>query len=153
VGWLGRLFLGGGTLPPAVRAELEAEGLVALEEGLRGSIRYERFKMPGRRFHGKVTPEHLGLGISEKRFALYCKGGRARLIDSPFTSPGLSNLDVSVEGSDRLAMRVDYDRLGEPNVSGVITIRAETPNAAGIAEQLRIRIERAAPNANPDGSA
>jgi len=34
------LLLGDGTLKPSLRAELEAEGLVSIEEGLGGSVRY-----------------------------------------------------------------------------------------------------------------
>jgi hypothetical protein len=52
----------------------------------------------------------------------------------------LEALEVGVEDGERLTLRVDYDRIGEPSVSGVITLRATTPRAAEIAEQLRSRI-------------
>jgi hypothetical protein len=61
-------------------------------------------------------------------------------MDSPYSSPRLEALDVSVQDGETLALRVDYDRLGEPGVSGVITVSAKTPRASDIAEQLRSRI-------------
>src|SRR5688572_31667384 len=82
MGLLGTLLLGNGTLRETLRKELEAEGLVRIEEQLRGSVRYEHFKAPGKRFHGKITPQRIGLGISETRVVAYCRSGRAKLMDS-----------------------------------------------------------------------
>ncbi len=141
--FLGRLLLGKGTLRPKLRAALESEGLVLIEEGLSGSLRYKHFKAPGRRHHGKITPERMALGISEKRFVLYCRNGRVKLANSEFSSPHLGMVDVSLEGDDTVAIRVDYDRSGQPKLSGEITMRAKTPNAPHIVEQLRARIARA----------
>jgi hypothetical protein len=138
--WLGRLFLGSGTLKPELRKELEAEGLVLVEEGLPGSVRYTHFKAPGRRFHGKVTPERMGIGISRKRFAVYCKSGRAKLANSEFTSPNLRGVEVTADGDDRLVVTVDYDKLDVERVSGQVALHMRTPNARRIAEELRARL-------------
>ena len=143
MGLFDRFRLGNGALKPDVRAELESEGLVLVEEGLHGSIRYDRFKAPGKRFYGKVTGERFAIGLSEERFVVLCRSGSVELMDSPFSSPRLAALDISVEGADRLLLKVDYDRLSEPGVSGTITVRANTPRAAEIAEQLRARIAAA----------
>ncbi len=140
MGFLGKLLLGDGTLKPDLRAALESEGLVLVEEGLRGSLRYNHFRAPGRRFHGKVTPERIALGISNRRVVLYCRSGRAKLVDSEFDNPRLSIVDVSLQGDDEVAVHVDYDRANEPKVAGQITIRARTPNAARVVEHLRARI-------------
>lgn len=139
MGFLGRILLGDGRLRPELRAALEAEGLVLVEEGLRTRLTYRRFKAPGRRFHGKVTWERAALGISEARFVVYCRSGRVELIDSPFTEPRLSAVDVSLDDADAVAVRVDYDRMGEPTVSGQITIRLRTPNAVRIVDELNTR--------------
>jgi hypothetical protein len=139
VRFLAKLLLGDGTLTPQLRAELEAEGLVLIEEGLRGSVRYKRFRAPGRRHHGKITGERIALALSEERFVVYCRSGRVKLIDTSFSNPRLSMLDVSLRGDDRVVIRVDYDRAGVPNVSGEITIHARTPNAAQIVEHFRAR--------------
>ena len=135
-----RFRLGNGALEPEVRAELEAEGLVLVEEGLKGSIRYDRFKAPGKRFYGKVTGERFAIALSEERFVVYCRSGSVELMDSPWSSPRLEALEVSVEDGDRLLLRVDYDRMGEPSVSGAITVRASTPRAEEIADEFRRRL-------------
>jgi len=141
VNFLAKLLLGDGTLKPELRAALEAEGLVLIEEGLPGSLRYKRFRAPGRLHHGKVTPERIGLGISEKRFVMYCRSGRVELVDSPYTSPLLRAVEISLQGDDKVAIRVDYDRAGVPKVTGEITISARTPNAREIVEQLNARVD------------
>ena len=140
--YLAKLFLGDGGLRPKMRAALDSEGLVFLEEGLAGSVRYTNFKAPGRRSHGKVTPQRIGLGISEERFVVYCRSGRVKLIDTPFSDPRLSALDVVLGDGDTVSIRIDYDRIEVPGVSGQIEIRATTSNAATIVEQLRARLGR-----------
>ncbi len=142
--FLARFRLGNGKLDPAVRAALESEGLVLVEEGLRGSVRYRRFRAPGRRHHGKVTGERLALAISEERFVVYCRSGSTELVDTPFSDPRLGILDVSLQGDDVVAIRIDYDRAGIPEVRGEVTILARTPNAAMVVEQLRRRLGRTA---------
>ncbi len=144
MGFLARLLLGDGTLKPALRAELESEGLVLIEEGLSGSLRYKRFKAPGRYHDGKVTPQRMGLGISEQRFVVYCRSGRGKLLDTPFSNPRLEAIDISLKDENRIAIRVDYDRMDVPRVSGEITIVAKTSDAASIVDELRARLERAA---------
>jgi hypothetical protein len=139
VGLFTNLLLGKGTLKPSLRAELESEGLILIEEGLVGSIRYSNFKAPGKRFKGKITGECFALGISERRLAVYCRSGRVKLIDQPFTEPRLSAIDVSLDGEDAVALLIDFDRADVPKVSGQMTIRARTPNAARIVDELRAR--------------
>ena len=135
-----KLLLGNGKLTPQLRAALESEGLVTLEEELSGSVRYQNFKAPGRRHHGKVTPERIALAISEQRLAVYCRSGRAKLIDTTFSEPRLKVVEVGLLGTDTVCIRIDYDRLDVPNVSGQIEIRAKTSNAANIVEQLQARL-------------
>ena len=142
MGLLARLFLGDGTLKPALRDELVAEGLVALEENCPGTIRYTRFKAPGRRFNGKVVVERLALGVSEKRVVVYCRSGRVELIDSTFDQPRLAAVTVMLDGDDKVVFEVDYDRMGEPNVSGRVAIRVRTPHAAMLVGQLNDRLDR-----------
>ena len=93
-----RLLLGNGKPEPQVRAQLEAEGLVLVEENLRGAVRYHRFKAPGRYHDGKLQPQRLALGISESRFVVYCRSGKVELMNAAFDQPNLSALAVTPEG-------------------------------------------------------
>ena len=139
--FLAKLLLGNGTLQPKVREALESEGLVLIEEGLGGSVRYKHFKAPGKRFNGKVTGERIGLGISEERLVVYCRSGKAKLLDTAFSNPLLHKVDVFLEG-DKVKIRIDYDRDDDPRVSGEITLSAKTPNAATIVDEVHARLER-----------
>lgn len=142
MGFLTRLFLGDGRLAPELKAELEAEGLVLIEEGMTGSVRYDHFKAPGKRFNGKVTGICAGLGMSEQRLVIYCHSGRVELADSPWSSPRWEAATVSQDG-ERIVIEVDYDRMPDsPKVSGQIAIRMNTPNAASIVDQLRSRLAK-----------
>ena len=140
--FLTALFLGNGTLTPKLRADLESEGLVVLEEGLSGSIRYDHFKAPGRRMNGKVSGQRFGLGISKERLAVYCRSGRTKVIDTPFSDPRIGALEVSEEGGDVLWIHIDLDRAEIPKVSGRIRLKIDTPNAGQIVEQLKARLPR-----------
>jgi hypothetical protein len=142
MGFLARLLLGNGSLRPALRAELEAEGLVLVAEGLSGSLRYVHFKAPGKRFHGKVTPVRVGVGLSRERIVVYGHSGRAKLVDTPYSSPRWAIVEVVAE-EDRVEFRVDYDKDEDPRFGGRLTIRVGTPEAGRIAGEANARIERA----------
>ena len=144
MGFLAKLLLGDGTLRPQLREALEAEGLVLIEEGLSGSVRYKRFKAPGRYHNGKITPERMGIAISEQRLVVYCRSGRVKLLDTEFSNPRLSAVTVELKDDDAIAIRVDYDQLDVPRVSGEVTIVGRSPNAAGIVDALKSRLERGA---------
>ena len=97
VGFFAKLLFGDGTLKPELRAALEAEGLVLIEENLRGSVRYDHFRAPGRRHNGKVTGERIALGISEPRLVVYSRSGRAKMIDAPFTELYVGALEPTLD--------------------------------------------------------
>lgn len=139
-----RFRLGSGEFKPELLAELEGEGLVALEQGLKGSIRYDNFKAPGRRFHGKVTGERLAIAVTEKRIAVCCRSGSVELINSPFTLERLKAVEPSLSEEGRLALLIDYDRMpdAEGKVAGQLTIRAWTPKAPLIVDELEARLPR-----------
>lgn len=138
--------LGRGTMRPEIREGLEAEGLVLLEERLGGSVRYHRFAAPGKRFHGKVVPVHVALGISSERLAVYAQSGRVKLIDSPFDSSRFDALEVSLHGAGAVAFRIDFDHHAEAeDVSGQVTIRVRTPSAARVVEEVQRLLGRDGP--------
>jgi hypothetical protein len=145
MGLFDRFRLGDGSLKPKLRAELESEGLVLVEEGLGGSVRYSHFKAPGRRFHGKVTGERIGLGLSERRLVVFCRSGSVKLIDTELSSPRFEIVEISLPDPETVEFRIDYDRSEEAKaarVSGEIRIIARTPRAAEIVDQVNSRLGR-----------
>jgi hypothetical protein len=142
MGFLAKLLLGNGTLRPPLRAELEAEGLVLVAEGLSGSLRYSHFKAPGKRFHGKITAVRVGVGLSRERVVVYGHSGRAKLVDTPYSSPRWSMVEVVAE-EDRVEFRVDYGKQEDPRYGGRLSIRVTTPEAHRIAGEVTTRIATA----------
>jgi len=147
VGLVARLLLGNGTLTVPLRDELAAEGLVLLEEDLKGSVRYDHFKAPGRRFNGKVTLVRVALALSERRVVVYASSGRSKLVDSPYTSPHFGMVEIA-RHEDRVEFRVDYDKGSDPRFGGRVTIRVHTPEAERIVRELTARIGVAGPRSS-----
>lgn len=147
MGLLDLFRLGNGQFKPRLRAELEAEGIVLMEEGLSGSLRYDHFKAPGKRFHSKVTGERLAIAITEERIAVFCRSGSVKLMNSEFSLERLRAVEPSLPEDGRLAIAIDYDQMPEADgkVSGRITIRANTPKAALFVEELRARLPTSEP--------
>ena len=141
MGFLDLLRPGKGLFTDEQKATLESEGVVILEEGLSGTIRYNHFKAPGKRFHGKVVPEKMAIGVSRKRLMVFCRNGRAKLANSEFTSPQFAMLEVKLEDG-KVALHVDYDKGDEPKVSGQVVIRAKTPDAARIVDAINAALGR-----------
>jgi hypothetical protein len=144
MGFLSKMLFGGGRFKDEMRAELESEGVVLLEEGLRGSLNYKHFKAPGKRFNGKRVPMKLALAMTEKRIVCFGGVGAGKVIDSEWTAAGLDAVTVELESADKVAFHVDYDRMGQPKVSGLIIVRVQTPSAPLIAEHFNARRGRSA---------
>lgn len=141
--FLTKLLLGSGVLKPELRAALESEGLIVIEENLPGSLRYQHYKAPGKRFHGKVTAQRIGLGISEKRLVAYGRSGKGKFIDSEFSNPRMKIVEPTLHDEETVDIRVDYDQADDlPKLAGQVTIRARTPNAPAIVDELRRRLGR-----------
>lgn len=137
------LFLGNGRLPADLRGAIEVEGIVFLLEDLPGSIRYDKFRAPGKSFSGKVTGARIAFALSERRAVAYAHSGRAKLVNTPYDSPRWAAVDV-VAAEDRLDLVVDYDcepRL-DPRTSGKVTIRMRTDRAVELAAELERRLGR-----------
>ena len=113
-----------------------------LEEGLRGSLHYTHFRSPGRRFHGKRVPLKLALAITERRLVVFGGVATTALVNSDWTSPRWEALSVRLEDEDRLELLIDYDKLGEPKVSGQVAVRLRSPNARAIAAEIGERSGR-----------
>ncbi len=84
----------------------------------------------------------VGVGLSRERIVVYGHSGRAKLVDTPYSSPRWAIVEVVAE-EDRVEFRVDYDKDEDPRFGGRLTIRVGTPEAGRIAGEANARIERA----------
>ena len=125
--WEARARRSGRSCAPSWRPR----GSILIEEGLSGSVRYTKFRAPGKYFDGKIVPQTMCLAISEQRLVVYGHSGRVKLVDAAFDNPRLGMLDVSLkddgpagdprrlrQGRRAEGLRPGHDRREEPERGG-----------------------------------
>jgi hypothetical protein len=133
---LGRLLLGGGTLPADLRAELVAEGLDQEEEGLRGTVTYRHYKAPHRRSSWRRQWVRAALAITDRRLLVAIRG--RPIVNVPWDDPRLERMEMGVE-DDRLLIAFDPGLFDE-RTSGRIELRLRTVHPRLALEQIRSRM-------------
>jgi hypothetical protein len=135
--WVGvnptRLFLGSGRLSDQLRAELAAEDLLLLEEGLTGSITLRRYRAPGQRAWFAKQAILGAIVITSGRLVVWV--GRSKNIDVPLTHPWFGAIQVTVDRPDRVRFAYDAGRFSASR-SGVVTVRLRTAQAQHVVELL-----------------
>jgi hypothetical protein len=115
---------------PTLRGRLTADGLVLLEERLRGSVTYRDYKAPGRRDTLTRRGARWAVGITRK--GMLVDGSLGTFIDTVWTDPRLSAVQVSASG-DELLVAFDASTFHDDR-SGKVEIRAHSPNAQRFAD-------------------
>jgi hypothetical protein len=118
-----------GRLPDWLRTELTAEGLMILDENLRGSITYRDYRTPAEYAEWKRVPAVGTVAVTAWRLVLWA--ANAKRVDVPFGHPLRAAITLSTDESDQLVIRVDT-QAAHPDRSGLIEFRFHTPNAATI---------------------
>lgn len=118
-----------GTLPAPLRAELEAEGLVLLEERIAGQVVYRRYVVPGQRAASGTQSTIAALALTPRR--LIVRGTQSVQLDAP---PG--PVSAALEPPDRLLLSYQAADL-YPTRSGAVELRLQTPRAAEIHARLK----------------
>ena len=118
-----RILFGTGRLPDALRGEVMAEGVLLLEESLRGSVTYRHYRAPGRRANWSRSSLYTALAVTSARVVVASERGKT--VDCPRDQDGL---EVSTEGSDRLLLVFDAAKLA-PDRSGRVEVRLRLPDA------------------------
>jgi hypothetical protein len=124
-----------GTLPDALRAELEAEGVVALEERLPMDVVYRGYAVPGQRPRSGHVSGRAALALTDRRLVVH--GTSDTRLDVP---RGADWLRADAATPDRLKLAYDAEA-AEPNRSGEVEIELETPRAADIHARLQAWIQ------------
>jgi hypothetical protein len=122
------LFLGRGQLSAALRAELEAEGVLHHEDGLRGSITYRHYRRPGEYSSWSKEAIRASFVVTRRRLGVFVRS--RPFVNVSFDDPRFRGLDLHVDGAN-LAIGVDAS-LFDPQASGDITtkVRCANPPAA-----------------------
>lgn len=122
------LLLGRGGLPDALRAELESEGIIHREDGLRGSITYRHYRAPGRRSNWRKEAIRASFVVTGRRLGVFVRS--RPVVNVAFDDPRFSRLDLRVDGAS-LTIEVDASVFND-RASGQITtrVRCADPTAA-----------------------
>lgn len=134
-------FFGIGKIPAPLLASLEQEGILLLDEGIRGSATYTNFRSPNRISSWKRQWFTASIILTNARLAALSYSKPA--INISLTDERLGALQCSLETSTTL--RIGFDAaLFHDDWSGMIDYRFRTPQAQLFLEQLRKRMIAAA---------
>lgn len=133
-----RLF-GIGKIPEQLAAELDGEGILLLDEGIRGSATYIDFRAPGKASNWKR--QWFTAAIALTRVRLWAQLYSQTIIDVAFTDERISSMQFSVEKDDALLVVFDAS-LFHNDWSGKIEYRFRTAQARAFLDKLRERVGR-----------
>jgi hypothetical protein len=118
-----------GGLPEKVRAELEAEGLLLLEERLEGDVSYRHYEAMGQRPRSGHQSTIAALALTERRLVVQgTQGFQLQARPGPVTS--------SVEEPGVLTLTYEAGDI-YPTRSGSVELRLRTPRANDIHARLQ----------------
>jgi hypothetical protein len=126
-----RMVLGRGRFEGPLRAELTAQDLLVLDEGLAGSITYRNYRDAHENSSWAREPVRGAIALTPNRLVVWV--GRGKHIDIPLTGPFRTAVAVTVEPGNRVCFTYDAGRFHRDR-SGTVTVRLRTPRAARIAE-------------------
>ena len=120
-----RLF-GLGRLPRNIRSELENEEIEFLDEGIRSSITFRKFKAPGKHFYWRRNWFSGSFVVTKKRVAgfAYAK----KLINVPFESPLFEKLHIEATDPHCIFVRFEASDF-HADRRGTIECRFKTEKA------------------------
>ena len=131
-----RLF-GLGKVPAHLMATFNSEGILAFDEGIKGSVTYRDFRAPGK--YSAWRRKWFTGSIILTKARLVALQSLSQAIDVPLTDKRIRSLRISVEKEDILLIAFDPS-LFHPDWSGTIEYRFRTTEAEAFVEKLRERI-------------
>ena len=131
-----RLF-GIGKIPEQFMATLKSEGILALDEGIKGSITYRDFRAPGK--YSAWRRQWFTGSIVLTQVRLVSLLSLSTAIDVSLTDERIRRMRFSVEKEGTLLVAFDPS-LFHPGWSGTMEYRFRTTEAPAFLEKLRERI-------------
>ena len=112
-----------GRLPDDLRASLEAQGVLLLDENLPGSITLRHFKAPWRRASWKKSSARVAVAILRDRLVVYAN--KRKWLDVPLPAPPL---EVTLDEPERVCIGFDIGAYRD-DASGRVELRFTTAQA------------------------
>lgn len=135
-------FFGIGGIPTNHRSEIEREGLVLLDEGIRGTVTYINFRAPWRYSNWKRQWFSSAIILTKTR--LLALRLRDPIIDVLLTDERFRQLKFSVEEDNTFLTAFDASLFND-DWSGTIEYRFKTPIASELCQKLLTEQERSLP--------
>jgi len=131
-----RLF-GLGKIPEQLMSTLRSEGILAFDEGIKGSITYRDFRAPGKYSAWRRQWFTGSIILTQARLVSVISLSQA--IDVPLTDERIRSMRFSVEKAGTLLIAFDPG-LFHPGWSGTMEYRFRTEEAEAFGQKLRERI-------------
>ena len=126
-------FFGVGNLPKDRRRQLEVEGLVLMDEGIRSSVTYRRYKAPWKRFWLRKNGFVGSVVLTQVRLIAFAFS--KVIVNVPLEDPRFGKLRFALEADDRLCISFEASDF-HTDRSGTIELRFRTPQARLFLERL-----------------
>ena len=130
---LTKLF-GAGQPPVRLAETLQSEGIVLIDEGIKGSVTYIDFRAPGRYSSWRRQWYRASIALTETR--LFALRSASTLIDVPLRDERLHRMRFSVEESGTFLVAFDAS-LFHADWSGTIEYRFKTEQAQLFLQKLQ----------------
>ena len=130
--WLYRLF-GAGRIPSGLRAKLEQEGVILLDEGIDGTITYKNFRAPGKAFGWKRQTFSGAVALTKVRFVAFIYG--RQVINVLLDDPRIQQLQVTCVDGGQLQVVFD-PAIFHDDWSGAVEVRLSTLYAPQLCTHL-----------------
>lgn len=140
-------LFGLGKLPKKLAPTLADEGIVLLDEGIRGTVTLRKFRSPGRYHWYKRAGFAGSIVVTKTRFAAFMFS-RA-IINVPLDDERLGLLDVSVPEEGTLRVAFDATSFHE-DWTGSVECRFRTANAAEALDTVQGVLSALCPASVPD---
>jgi hypothetical protein len=131
-----RLF-GVGKIPAPLLSQLQREGILLVDEGVKGSATYRNFRKPGRVDSWSRKWYTASIALTKTR--LLALWSANPIIDVPLTDERIKAMRYSLEHDDLLCVAFDA-ALFHADWSGTIEYRFRTPEAPRFLELLQQQI-------------
>ena len=130
-----RLF-GLGKMPEQFRANLNSEGMLLFDEGIKASVTYLDFRAPGKRSAWRRQWFSACIALTQVRLVALQYSNQA--INVPFTDDRIRRLRLSIEGDETLLIAFDPS-LFHQDWSGTMEYRFRTSQAKAFLKMLHER--------------
>jgi hypothetical protein len=130
-----RLF-GLGKIPEHLAAQLKAEGILLLDEGIKGSVTYKDFRSPLRYANWKRQWYTASIALTETR--LFALRFSQTIVNVPLSDERIRSMNFSLESNGALLAAFDA-ALFHPDWSGKIEYRFRTEYGPEFLNQLHER--------------